>query len=290
VDDAYLHSYMDAEVTTTIKLKGNDAPAGYSEEYVSSGGSIGIGSYSGALTSDTGFNIRLPNTTPFPWSHKKFVPASEVEEWDTIFSVAMSWQYNYDEVARGSATLVRYSDGHHALVGELPPGAEFNGGQFWITERIRRPAVDGMPAETYTVEYVGSFDLLGEAPLESETPVPAPTEFPPEPPAEQPTEQPAETPTQQPAETPTQQPAETPTENPTEVPADGGSDAENPSVADPEVVTPGGMFSLTGRSHFGALGSGDGFDPLIASLFRTVGDDTLAGDDEDETEVTALPA
>ncbi len=291
---AYVNAYLpiegDANVTTTIKLKSNGAPAGYSEAYISSRGSIGIGSYDGGLTSDTGFNIRLPNATPFPWFHKRFVPASELEEWDTIFSVAMSWQYNHDEVASSSATLVRYSDGSHALVGEVPPDVQFNGGQFWITETVRRPAVDGMPAETYTVEYVASFDLVGDAPAESETPVPVPTEFPPAPPAEQPTERPEENPTEQPTETPTETPTENPTENPTDVPVGGGTGVEDPTGADPDGQVPvgtGGMIILVDGSRFGALSSGDGFDPLVASLFRTVGDDTLA---EDEAELAPLPA
>ncbi len=273
--DAYLPLNTGESVSATIRLADaapDAAPVGYARAYMGVYSSMGIGMFYGGTTSETDFRINLPNTPPNP-PHRSnmFTPTVELEGWTSTFRAELIWQYRDRNVANSDVTLVRYSDGRYALVGQLLPGVLFDNGMFRIFETVQRPAIGDMPAQTYTLEYVGSFDISSIAAPDTETPVPAPRELP--------------------AGTPTEQPTETPTENPAEVPTGGGG-VESPTGSDPDGFVPigtGGMIILVDGSRFSALSSGDGFDPLVSSLFRTVGDNTLA-DDEEETEIAALPA
>ena len=173
VDDAYLPIDEGAGVTVTIRLANAapDAPAaGVARVNVNAYLSVGIGTFEGAKTSDVGFRIDLPNKPKYEGSaYHYFIPAAELDGWETTFAVNLIWNTSGNVQPTTPATLVRNDDGTYAVVGELPDGRIANP-QLKIHEMVHRPAVDGMPAQTYTVEYVGSFDIVASIPTDDPAP------------------------------------------------------------------------------------------------------------------------
>jgi hypothetical protein len=258
VDDTYLpvgDSAGDVRVTIRLANASPDAPdAGFARVGLSVNPSIGIGVFYGAMTSDTGFRIDLPNEPKHAESvYHYFIPAAESDGWESTFAVDLIWHTGRDVQPTTPATLVRNADGSYAIVGELADAVYYP--QMKIRETIHRPAVDGMPAQTYTVEYVGSFDIVASIP--SDTPVV-------DPPAENGTG------------------GETPTDP---VPPHFGLGELGGSIDE-------SRFTALASRGGSALNS-DGFDTLVASLFSSSRDDTLSADadaDADDANEAPLPA
>ena len=168
VEEAYVPLNRDMDVFVSIRLKdaAPDAPAvGHARTYVSTSGlSIGIGMFYGTNTSDTTFEIRLPRQPRHAGANYHFfIPVAEVEDWETTFAVNLLWTFKDDTVAVTTGSVVRHDDGSYSVVGEVP-NVRFDNGQIKIRETVDRPAVGGAPAETYTIEYVGSFNLVDQLP------------------------------------------------------------------------------------------------------------------------------
>ena len=262
VDDAYLPLARDGDVFVTIRLA-DAAPgapaAGYTRAYVSSGafGGIGIGMFYGSMTSENEFRIDLPKAPPLQGTqYHYFVPAAESDGWDSTFIVDLIWHTGRNVQTSVPATVVRNADGSYAIVGEMPADREIQSPQLKIHETIHRPAVDGQPAQTYTVDYVGSFEIAEGKPSE-----PAPVV---DPPAE--------------GEGKIDEPANP--ESP-EFPVDFGGG----------VVPLGGdsRFSALTGLEMSALDS-RGFDAGGTSLFSSLNDDddAFAGDDDLAEDAPAL--
>ena len=134
---------------------------GYAETYIGNieGLSIGFGMFYGWMESDTTFHIELPKAPKFAtgqWG--TFVPVAEREDWDTSFTVKLLWQHGNGYAAITDATVVRLVDGSYAVVGE-EPDVSYDHAQVKIRETVNRPNLPGASARTYTIEYVGSFEL-----------------------------------------------------------------------------------------------------------------------------------
>jgi hypothetical protein len=169
VDNGYLPvNGVEEGVTVTIRLAdaAPDAPvAGYASVYITGGRSIGFGFFYGELTSGDDFQIDLPAKEPYAnLGYHFFAPASELEGWDSDFTVEVTWQNDDGDIGNSSGTVVRNADGSHAIVGTRPAGIEVKNGMIRVTETVHRPPVDGEPAETYQVEYIGSFGFEAKPP------------------------------------------------------------------------------------------------------------------------------
>ncbi len=163
--DAYLPTGSTAsDVTTTIRLAADpDGPAkGFANTSMSVNGAssgIGFGMFYGVMTSPTTFAIDLPNKPKYEGSNYHFfVPVSESEGWPSTFKVEVLWQ-RYDDLGTTEAAVVRNPDGTHHIVGIWPPKYNTLGGMIRVKETVHRPAIGAQPAESYTIEYVGSFEL-----------------------------------------------------------------------------------------------------------------------------------
>ena len=169
LDAAYHPLGSGGEVNVTIRLKdaaANDAPVGFSHSELSTGyfGGIGIGMFYGTFAATNGFRIELPKMPPFPGvGYHYFVPAAESDGFESTFTVELTWQLRDQNITNTTATVVRNANGSYAIVGQLPD-VEFDNGMMRIRETVSRPAIGSEPAQTYTVEYVGSFNLADKLP------------------------------------------------------------------------------------------------------------------------------
>jgi hypothetical protein len=258
VDDTYLpvrDSAGDVRVTIRLASASPDAPdAGFARVALSVYPSIGIGVFYGAMTSDTGLRIHLPNEPKYAESVSHyFVPAAESDGWESTFTVNLIWNTGLDVQPTTPATLVRNPDGSYAIIAELP-GGEIESPMMKIRETIHRPAVDGMPAETYTVEYVGSFDIVTRIPTDDPAPVVNP-----------------------------------PAEN-----GAGGETPTEPVPARFELGELGGSIDETRftalASRESSASNSHGFDSVVTSLFSNSGGDEPSSDDDDDADEGPLPA
>lgn len=163
VDNAYLPTgYAYADVSTTIRLQSDPtgAPKGLANAYISVSHGVAIGMFYGEMTSDTDFRIDLPLKARYEGVPYHFFDSiGAIEGWPSTFRVELTWQRYDNEVGSSEASVVRNADGSFKIVGTFPEGVNSNGGMIRVFETVSRPPVDGMPAETYTVQYVGSFEL-----------------------------------------------------------------------------------------------------------------------------------
>ena len=169
LDAAYHPLGFGGDVNVTIRLKdaaASDAPVGFSHSELSTGyfGGIGIGMFYGTFTDANGFRIELPKTPPFPGvGYHYFVPAAESDGFESTFTVELTWQLRDQNITNTAGTVVRNADGSYSIIGQLPD-VEFDNGMIRVREKVNRPAIGGEPAQTYTVEYVGSFNLADKLP------------------------------------------------------------------------------------------------------------------------------
>jgi hypothetical protein len=174
LDSAYYPLGEGGDVTVTIRLTDltNDASiAGFARTIVSTGYfGMGIGMFYGTNTADTEYSIFLPNKPPYEGvGYHFFIPATESDGWPSTFTVQVLWQFHDHDVTTTTARVVRNADGTHSIVGQIPD-VTFDNGMIRIRETVSRPAIGGAPAQTYTVEYVGSFNLVDKLPPNLVTP------------------------------------------------------------------------------------------------------------------------
>ena len=171
LDNAYYPLAEGGDVTVTIRLKdlsGDASVAGFARTTITTGyfGGIGIGMFYGTNTSGTEFSILLPSRPPYPGvGYHYFVPAAESDGWPSTFTVRVLWQFQDHDVTTTTATVVRNADGTHSVAGQIPDVA-FDNGMIRIRETVSRPAIGDVPAQTYSVEYVGSFNIVDKLPEE----------------------------------------------------------------------------------------------------------------------------
>src|SRR5205814_4085207 len=108
-----------------------------------------------------------------------FHPVTDLGGWRSTFTLQLTWEHNQEEAFVETGTLVRNSDGSYSVFGTWPDNRSLISSQIKIMETVQRPAVDGQPAETYTVDYIGSFDIAGHSNESDDTPEVAPTDDPP---------------------------------------------------------------------------------------------------------------
>jgi hypothetical protein len=167
----------------TIRLKGASADppaAGSGRSYIYAHQGIGFGMFYGGKTSETEYSIFLVNAPPHEnVGYHYFLPVEDLEGWQSTYSVEVLWQYKDHEVGTTTGTLVKNKEGTHSIVGEIP-NVEFDNGMIKIRETVNRLAIYGQPPVTYTIEYVGSFNLMEDPPkpVESEPENPSPVEEP----------------------------------------------------------------------------------------------------------------
>jgi hypothetical protein len=169
LDAAYHPLGWGGDVGVTIRMKdasAGDGPVGFSHSELSTGyfGGIGIGMFYGTFTDANGFRIELPKAPPYPGvGYHYFVPAAESDGFESTFTVELTWQLRDENITNTTGTVVRNADGSYSIIGQLPD-VEFDNGMIRVRETVNRPAIGGEPAQTYTVEYVGSFNLADKLP------------------------------------------------------------------------------------------------------------------------------
>ena len=257
LDNTYLPISGDEDVSVTIRAAGaapDAAPVGYSLAWVSVGSyGVGIGTFLATMTSDDTVRVELPNQPKQEGNRfHYFIPATESDGWESTFTATLIWQYHGgNEQATTPGTVVRNADGTYSVLGQLPPDRGFEYPMMKIRETVHRPAVDGMPAQTYTIEYVGSFDIVAEIPGGAPPPVDLPTE---------------------------------------------NGNVDSPTSPGPGIPVHGDVKRPIDEARFSALASNmsaldsGGFGPVHASVLSNADDDSLVGDDEDETDDMPPPA
>jgi len=161
VNDGYLPTDdSGSQITVTIHLASapDGPPAGLATLSIDTG-EVGIGGFSATMTSDTEVRVDLPTTPPTPGvMYGFFKPAAFQEGWPSTFTVQVIWQNRTgQDAATTVGSVVRQSNGNYAVVAPSPTDFQISFGMVKILETVHRPAIDGNPAQTYTISYVGSF-------------------------------------------------------------------------------------------------------------------------------------